>query len=278
VAALAFTVPEAAQGDGSLNGDADTADWVVHVWNGTSVGNLGLAGTQLVPRRGGGVAFAVGEGAQGSADLNGDGDTGDQVQFAASGTTATNLGYAVDGIRTVALAGGGLAFIVSEPAQGGADLNGDGDTADDALFVWDGTTSQQIEVEVELWLTPLDGVGVAFARFELGTRDLNGDGNFADRVVHVWRASGVLNLGLARETDANPLPSAAVDWRSSCRRATRATSTSTAMVPPPPATKSCTCGTGRPSLTSVTTPATTRPWRTPEPSPSTSARPRRTTT
>jgi uncharacterized protein YodC (DUF2158 family) len=203
---LAFTVPEAAQGDGSLNGDADTADWVVHVWNGTSVGSLGFDGTSLVPRRGGGVAFAVYEGAQGNTDLNGDGDTGDQVQFAASGTTAANLGYAVDPFRTVALAGGGLAFIVSEPAQGGADLNGDGDIADDALFVWNGTTSEQIQAEVELWLTPLDGGGVAFARFEFtsGT-DLNSDGDTADSVVHVWTGSSVVNLGLARETDANPL-------------------------------------------------------------------------
>lgn len=202
---LAFTVPEAAQGDGSSNGDADTADWVVHVWNGTSVSSLGFAGTHLVPRRGGGVAFAVYEGAQGNADLNGDGDANDQVQFAASSTTAANLGYAVDTIRTVALAGGGLAFIVPEAAQANTDLNGDGDTTDDALFVWNGTTSQQIEAEVELWLTPVDGGGVAFARFEPSGTDLNGDGDAADSVVHVWTGSGVVNLGLARETDANPL-------------------------------------------------------------------------
>lgn len=201
---LALTVPEASQGSGSLNGDADTDDWVAHVWDGATVTSLGFEATFLVALQGGGLSFSVNENAQGNTDLNDDADTDDQVLFTASGTTAASLGYAVDVFRT--LDGGGVAFIVPESSQGDTDFNGDSDIADSALFVWDGTTSQQIEVEIEGWLTPLNGGGVAFAASESPSGiDLNSDGDTEDHVVHVWTGSGVVNLAIATDDSARAL-------------------------------------------------------------------------
>src|SRR5439155_999274 len=74
-----------------------------------------------------------------SADFNGDGDTGDTVVqvypvTAPSGTAWTNVGQAAD---TVDVAGSVVAFITLEAAQGHQDLNGDGDTTDRVLQVYD---------------------------------------------------------------------------------------------------------------------------------------------
>src|SRR5262245_34958906 len=90
------------------------------------------------------IPFAVSEPDQG-ADLNGDGDKEDfvlHVRRAADGAVI-NLGLAV---QDVAGSGGRLgissvsgdlvAFAVGEQAQGGTDLNGDGDTNDFVLHVY----------------------------------------------------------------------------------------------------------------------------------------------
>src|SRR5205814_395539 len=76
---------------------------------------------------------------EGTTDFNGDGDTGDSVVqvypvTAPSGTAWTNVGQAAD---TVDVAGSVVAFITPEAAQGHQDLNGDGDTTDRVLQVYD---------------------------------------------------------------------------------------------------------------------------------------------
>ena len=88
------------------------------------------------------------EGAQGETDLNGDGDTFDDVLFvydaAKNRVIETGLA-AVHGIgRDVssflfvvppAVLGDTVVFLVHEPAQGLTDLNGDGDTFDAVFFI-----------------------------------------------------------------------------------------------------------------------------------------------
>ena len=140
----AFLRPEAPVGTadcpgGSLNPpDVDTDDLVVQLWQpGGAVQNLGVAAT-AVALSDGYVAALVSEAGQGNTDLNGDGDSADTVVqiapvTATSGADWTNLAQAAD---TVDVAGSVVAFLTPEAAQGGQDLNGDGDATDRVLQVY----------------------------------------------------------------------------------------------------------------------------------------------
>ena len=160
----AFLVNESEAGD--LNGDGDSADSVLHVFDAKQrlTLNLGLAAasvcrtilgppfvicTPVLPVAGRAiVAFLVGEFAQSNADLNGDGDAGDDVlhvyDAAAGAIINTRLAVAHDVGRDVSsftypvmpvIAGDGIALLVGEVEQGGTDLNLDGDAEDDVLHV-----------------------------------------------------------------------------------------------------------------------------------------------
>lgn len=199
---VAFTVVEFFHGS-DLNGDGDISDRVLHVFDratGTTA-NLGLDPTFSIAAAGSLVAFRAGESANGNTDFNGDGDTGDLVLHlhdAASGTTS-NLGFGIaspldmDERRIVAR--------VSESQQGSADLNGDGDAADEILHMFstsDGSAAN-------LGYTPIGQSRVANGRIAFNVResdvgrDLNGDGDTADVVVHLYDGvpGELYNLGLA---------------------------------------------------------------------------------
>ena len=160
----AFLVNEAEAGD--LNGDGDSADSVLHLFDakqGLTL-NLGLAAasvcrsvlgppfvicTPVSPVVGRTIiAFLVGELAQSETDLNGDGDASDDVlhvyDAAAGAIINTRLAAALNVGRDVSsyifpvmpvVAGDGIAFLVGEVEQGGTDLNLDGDAGDDVLHV-----------------------------------------------------------------------------------------------------------------------------------------------
>jgi len=136
---IAFAVGESAA---DLNGDGDAQDEVVHVFDAATgqVDNLGLA---LLPFSltffptvdGEYVVVPVNEKAQGATDLNGDGDTQDNVVFlhhAPSGRTL-NLGLAGRGLPSRGAHG---LFLVDEAEQG-VDLTGDGYLTYQALFAFD---------------------------------------------------------------------------------------------------------------------------------------------
>lgn len=103
---VAFRANEAAQGDGSLNGDADTDDEVLHVYDAVSgkTLNVGSAATACtfaacdprVPYRitGTKVTFLTREQDQNGLDLNGDGDADDTVirVYDYCGEVVTTLG------------------------------------------------------------------------------------------------------------------------------------------------------------------------------------------
>jgi hypothetical protein len=195
-------VSEAAQGK-DLTGDGDVVDTVAHFFDRTTgaVTNLGLAIDDSTTS-GSGILFNVPEAEQGpgGTDLNGDGDTLDEVMHRfVPGAGVTNLGLAgelgtADGL-----------FNVIEASQGasGTDLNGDGDALDEVLHYHNAATGMVVDLGVAAPSTP-QGVGTAGALFavseagQAGT-DLNGDGDILDNVVHAFTpAAGVENSGYAQ--------------------------------------------------------------------------------
>jgi len=130
-------VAEAAEGGVDRNGDGDADDLVaaVHPAAGPVTGWTDLhQAADAIAVRGDHVILVTPEAAQG-ADLNGDGDLDDRViQIALAPGLPRSLGFAVeDFVASDSL----VAFRVREAAQGGQDLDGDGDTDDDVLFVYD---------------------------------------------------------------------------------------------------------------------------------------------
>ncbi|HVW33384.1 MAG TPA: hypothetical protein VHL53_12655, partial [Acidimicrobiia bacterium] len=135
---VAFLVPEAGQGDADRNGDGDTGDSVVAVWDHTSgaVTNVGLDAKTVGGLSDGRLAVVTSEAGQGHTDLNGDGDTKDNVAeiWGRGGTLVNTKTAALD---VVPFGAARLALLVPETAQGDTDRNGDGDTADTVVGLWD---------------------------------------------------------------------------------------------------------------------------------------------
>jgi hypothetical protein len=99
------------------------------------------------------------------------------------------------------VAGDLVAFRVPEAAQGGIDLNSDGDASDQVLQVFDAGTGISTNLGLAADDFLLEGGLAAFRVRESsqGDTDLNGDGDASDRVVHVFDAAAGIttNLGLA---------------------------------------------------------------------------------
>ncbi len=198
---VVFPVSEGNQANTDLNGDADTSDSVLHVYDhGTGmVTNLGIAGFPSVID-GNLVVFTVSEVSQGNTDLNGDLDTSDSVLHVYDHGTGmvTNLG--LHGFPS-AIDGNLVPFTVSESSQGNTDLNGDADMSDSVLHVYDHGTGMVTNVGLHGFPSAIDGNLVAFTVSESsqGNTDLNGDGDMSDFVVHVYDHSVGLpatNVGL----------------------------------------------------------------------------------
>lgn len=223
----AFLRPESPVGTtacpgGSLNGDADTGDFVAQLWPGSgSVVNLGRA-AGAVSLTSSHVGALVSESQQGS-DYNGDGDLFDEVvqthAVAAAPGTWQNTGQAGDAVEMV---GDVAVFTTSESAQGAGDLNGDGDTTDRVLQVYDATADALRACSPITGASCITGVRQPAAEFvvgdetvtncgtvrlvafrtseaEAGSTDLNGDGDTNDGVMQVYDlVSGTLqNSGAA---------------------------------------------------------------------------------
>jgi len=204
---FAFQVNERSANDTDFNGDGDASDRVLHAWSTTSV-NLGWA----VPENrrpfdspqfqvdSGRIAAVVSEAGQGMKDLNGDGDTNEEVLhlWTAADMSSINLGWAT--YTQFVLADHVLAATVYEAFQGSTDLNGDGDAGDSVLQLYDVPSATKSNTALATG-KPLVGSGfVAFSvsETEQGV-DLNSDGDTGDHVAHVWDLpSGTpINLGYA---------------------------------------------------------------------------------
>jgi hypothetical protein len=196
---VAFAASEFNQGT-DLNGDGDTADAVVHVYDpGTGITNVGIAGSGLRALEGGDLAFISSERGLGT-DLNGDGDTDDGVPHVYQPATGTTTHVATAGFEPTALDGGNLAFQASESGQG-TDLNGDGDTADNVPHMFDVAAGTATNIGISgRHLLALDGGRLMFTTVEPAEdADLNGDEDLFDVVVHVHdpAAGTTTNLGIA---------------------------------------------------------------------------------
>jgi Tol biopolymer transport system component len=213
VAALAS---ESAQGGTDLNGDGDAADDVLEVRaiGDTAWTNVARAAEAMVVS-GSRVAFLVPEAAQKNADLNGDRDALDRVVhvYGHGEVAAKSLKVAGDDLVIGDEAGTScgtrqlVAFRTSEAAQKGSDLNGDGDTDDDVLQVYDFESKTLVNVRQAVIPCQLeicdptrpwrvDGSTVKFLTLETDQNaDLDGNGvieglvlqsfDFCSSVVHV---------------------------------------------------------------------------------------------
>jgi uncharacterized delta-60 repeat protein len=194
---IAAFAPESAQGSSDLNGDGDSSDTVLHAYavGSETLTNVGLARSSSASTvrldESGRIALAVGEAEQGSSDLNGDGDATDFVLHIVdsanpaiqnAGTAAAAAGWLEDGT---------VGIEVSESLQAGVDLNGDGDTADFVLHIYDPSTASATNLG-HATIDPVSGGSLlAYAVNELAEGDVNGDGDANDRVAHVYEvASG----------------------------------------------------------------------------------------
>ena len=155
-------------------------------------------------------------------DRNGDGDTSDHVVASVDTETEAvlDLGFAVTGpvLATPAT----FAFLVSEAAQGGTDLNGDGDIADAVWFVFDPAQPIDVNNPVNTGATTrgsgLPGIategGYVFLQSELAQgMDLNNDGDLLDNVAAVYHEAVRSVVPVAAITHAPGTPMVARNGR-----------------------------------------------------------------
>lgn len=204
-------VSEFSQGQTNLNGDADTVDNVLVVYDiaTTAQANVGYecasdsySGTLSFAVDGNLIAFRYSEAGHG-VDGNSDLDFNDAIYaiYDIAAATVTDTGLAGPQYSLV-LDNGYAAFLVVEWQQGDTDLNGDGDTDDWVLHLYDHglkTTSNLLSASS----TTSHGLGggkvaVQVTEAEGGT-DLNGDLDSNDKVLVLHDVSGgsPTNLGLA---------------------------------------------------------------------------------
>ena len=220
---VAFPVEERFPAAGDLNGDGDTRDDILHVYDRAAgmVRNTGLDHDIQEPLAISGnlVAVRVIEhrlGSVGGQDLNNDGDiTSDRVLHLYDAATNTTQNLGLEASIELEFEGNLLAFSVSERNQGDIDLNGDGDALDAVLHVHDTITGISTNLGVSVFkLGKISGQRVAFKVQEDSEGvDLNGDGDMTlDRVAHVYdhQTGQVINLGYA--TADGLLPQVDGDW------------------------------------------------------------------
>lgn len=200
-------------GGRDLDQDGDALDLVVFVVdlvrNTTQNTALAVTSPLSFAVRDGLAAFAASESAGPARDRNGDGDVNDDVLFvydSASGRTRDQALALTPGTRP-AVGDGLVAFSVSEAAQGGVDLDGDGSATGDVLHVFDGASGTSTNTRMAVASPLFLGDGrVAYLAFEsmLESGDENGDGDALDLVLQVFdpatgtnQSSGLASDGAA---------------------------------------------------------------------------------
>lgn len=183
-----------------LNGDGDSSDFVLAVHDAVTgvTTNVGLE-SYFGILDGSLLYFLVSEAGQGFTDLNGDGDTFDNVAFVldVQALSLTNLQLAAAGsiVGPIARVWDGIVgFHVSETDQGGADLNGDGDLFDSIVVIYEQATGTLTTLPRAVeWTSDvlIDGAVVAITVDEAadGARDWNGDSDAQDIVVWFYDTS-----------------------------------------------------------------------------------------
>lgn len=202
---VVLSVLERSEFHTDLNADGDTLDSIIHIYNHRTdtTTNLGLADSSpsrvLTPDL---VAFRVSEGAQANTDLNGDGDSLDNILFIHNFLTGqtTNIGFPIGLLNNLPspilvphhldVEHNTLAFLVDENNHGSTDLNSDGDANDLVLHLYDINESRLINLGTSALPNLAFHQGsLVFAIDESsqGQSDLNNDGDVNhDQVLHVY--------------------------------------------------------------------------------------------
>ncbi|RMF25410.1 MAG: hypothetical protein D6760_01035 [Deltaproteobacteria bacterium] len=202
-ATVAFLRPESSVATpgcpaGSLNGDGDLADTIVYrSVDGAPAESLGRAATSVAASPAW-IAALVSESGEG-ADLNGDGDTLDDVASvhgaSAPAGSWTDTGVAADRLE---VSGDDVVLATPESAQAGVDLTGDGDGSDRVLEVFDAAAQSLTNTGAAVEEFAAGGHLVALRTSESAQgADLNGDGDTGDFVLQVFdlATSTLLNSG-----------------------------------------------------------------------------------
>lgn len=189
-----------------LNDDGDLTDVVLMAVDTQTVGSapIALGPAAAVAVFQGSAVFLVPEAMAAGADLNDDGDTDDTVVHLSRATEplgpGENLGLAA---TEAVVSDGWVAAAASEAQEGGADLNGDGDTQDAVLHVRALDAERWTNVGEAASALAVRGRFVAFItnEAEQGGRDLNGDGDAADRVLRLYDSVDGSLLPLDRQAE-----------------------------------------------------------------------------
>lgn len=200
---LAVAVDEADQGERDLDGNGRVGDVVLHV--------VELAGGETINTRqqvgepvaadGTLVAFPVEEESV-NQDLNGDGDRDDAVAHLWDLTTRRAANLREDASGGLAVSAGRVAFLTDEASQRNHDLNGDGDTEDMVLQVYDSSrrtiANLRQAVREVFRLTP-DHLAFLVNEADQGNRDLNRNGTTDDDVLalHTFAANTTVSTARA---------------------------------------------------------------------------------
>lgn len=161
------------------NDDGDSNDLVAHLYSDGTVVNTNVAAT-AVALSADWIAASVSEAAQGGIDLNDDQDTGDSVLFVAPRHAASGGDFPLEAwtntnaaVEHVEIGGSIVAYLESESALGrrGTDLNGDGDTGDNVVGLYDADSALPIDI------VNAAGNGYAAEDFVLGPTECLGGAN-----------------------------------------------------------------------------------------------------
>ena len=190
--ALMFTVLEGRDGLGDLNGDGRKNDEVakLFVFDSSTLYDLNLPTSARNMAVGNEIAaLSVSEKEQGDVDLNGDGDTKDDVVHVVDLATGAVTNLAAQG-DLPAITGRAVVFRSIENAAGQVDLNSDGDRSDRVLRVYDNgavTTLDSAKRFRRRWYQ-IGGTRVVFVSKErrAGGVDKNDDGDVRDNIVQVY--------------------------------------------------------------------------------------------
>jgi hypothetical protein len=205
---IAILVRESHQGNADLNGDGDTADDVIHVYEPCTgaVTNLGLS----VPFSGASIfldgpiaAFTASEAAIG-LDLNGDGDAVDRVPHVFDARTGTLDNISVSG-DVVGLSATSVVLVLGEASNDNTDFNGDGDVADSVALIYDAHTGllSNTGLAVPTFFDTIETstlfLTIIVPEASQGSTDLNRDGDALDSVLHLYnlRTQAVFNTSLS---------------------------------------------------------------------------------
>jgi hypothetical protein len=188
---IAFGVSESYVGGGNgldLNGDGDSTDLLLGYIDITTGEHNYFAEGSSAKVSGSTICFWSKEewlNDHAGSDVNGDGDMDDPVLGIYDIISGTTSAAVVLGIDSPSISGSLVAFSTGEWSWE-SDLNGDGDTVDAIISVYDITTGILTFTDAEGLMPSISGSQIAYEVWESWYGDLNGDGDTDDSIIHLY--------------------------------------------------------------------------------------------